>query len=56
MSIAAALAPFARPLDGHRTDHRAHHRYPLSLDVEYKAGARASLALPRSGGRRSMAG
>lgn len=36
MSIAPAAVGLARLLDGRRTDQRAHRRYPIGLEVEYK--------------------
>lgn len=49
MSTAPALARFARLLDGRRTDPRAHHRYPLELDVEYKLLNKGRVELVGSG-------
>ncbi len=33
---APALARFERLLQSHRADQRAHRRYPIALDIEYK--------------------
>jgi len=36
MSTAPALGRIARLIESHRSDQRAHRRYPIVLDIEYK--------------------